>query len=76
MSVAEVLASIVERACLYVPEAPVGAANIKRPKALTEFEKFSKEALTADVKVYPKEAFSKVKKVPAASVASNLVRFK
>ena len=65
MSVAEVLASIVERACLYVPEAPVGAANIKRPKALT-----------ADVKVYPKEAFSKVKKVPAASVASNLVRFK
>ena len=46
MDVAELLAVIVERACLYVPKAPVGASNIKMPKeAFTEPEKFPKEAL-------------------------------
>ena len=70
MNVAEILSAIVERACLYVPETPVGATNAKRSKALNK-EKVPKEALTPDVKVFPKEALTRVEKVP---VASNLVR--
>ena len=61
MDVAEVLAMIVERACLYVPEAS-GATKVKKPKRLTE------------ELVYPKEALTSVNKVPVAS--SNFVRFK
>ena len=79
MSIAEVLASIVERACHYVPEKSIGASNVKRSEGGTyqTFEKdLPNEALSAVAKVYPKEAFSKVKKVPAASVASDLVRNK
>ena len=69
MDSAEVLAMIVEQACLYVPETPVGIKNVKSSKEeLTEVEKF------------PKEAFSTVKilKVALTSVsgASNLVRIK
>ena len=70
MDVAEVLAMIVERACLYVPEAPAGVRNVKRPKTFTEFEKVPKEALS-NVES-PKEEL-RVVKVPV--VASNLVRF-
>ena len=80
MDTAEVVASIVERACLYVPDAPVGESktmtrfrSVKMSKeTFTEFEKFPKEALTKEV--VPKEAFSEIKKVPAASVASDFVR--
>ena len=71
MDVAEVLATIVERACLYVPEAS-GATKVKKPKRLTEELEYPKEALSAVDKV-PKEALTRVEKVPM--VASNLVRF-
>ena len=72
MDVAEVLATIVERACLYVPEVS-GTANVKKPKRLTEESEYPKEALSAVDKVFPKEALTRVEKVPM--VASNLVRF-
>ena len=69
MDSAEVLAMIVEQACLYVPETPVGIKNVKSSKEeLTEVEKFPKETFST-VKV-SKEALTSV------SGASNLVRFK
>ena len=61
MDVAEVLSAIVEEACRYEPDVPVGKKNVKRFKALTSVE--AKEALTS---VEPK--------VIVAS--SDLVRFK
>ena len=67
MDVAEVLASIVEQACLYESEVPVGVQNIKRSKALTSVE--PKEARTSGEQ---KEALTRVEKVP--NVASDLVR--
>ena len=73
MDVAEVLSAIVEQACMYVPETPVGATNMKRSKALNK-EKVPKETLTPDVKVSPIEALTSVEKVSV--VASDLVRFK
>ena len=70
MDIAEVLAMIVERACLYVP---VGITDLKRPKkAFSEKEQVPKEA-PFNVEKSPKEALS-FEKVPAA--ASNLVRIK
>ena len=63
METAEVLAMIVEQACLYVPETAVGTDS-KRPK-----KAFS------NVKS-PKEKLSEVEKVSVASVSPNLVRFK
>ena len=81
MDVAEVLAMIVERACLFVPDVPVGVTKskanfrVKMPKEVfTEFEKFPNEALTP-VDTVPNEALTSVKKVPVASVASDFVRF-
>ena len=82
MDVAEVLAMIVERACLFVPDIPVGVSakskanfRVKMPKeTFTEFEKFPNEALTP-VDTVPNEALTSVKKVPVASVASDFVRF-
>ena len=71
MDTADVLASIVERACLYVPEAPAGVKNVKRPKAFTEFEKVPKEALS---NVESPNEELRVVKVPV--VASDLVRIK
>ena len=73
MDVAEVLSAIVEEACLYVPESPVGE-TFKRSKGLTRQVKVPKEAPTDSAKAYPKEALTRVEKVPV--VASNLVRFK
>ena len=73
MDVADVLSIIVERACIYAPEPPVGVTNVKRPKAFTEMEKFPKEKLIKEV--VPNEELSVVK-VPAASVASDFVRIK
>ena len=65
MDTAELLSTIVERACLFVPG----------PKEeLTKALKFPKEAHTDSEKVYPKEALTSVNKVPVAS--SNFVRFK
>ena len=79
MDVAEILAAIVEQACLYEPDVPVSKPKtrfrVKGPKEeLTESLKFPKEAHTDSEKVYPKEALTSVNKVPM--VASNLVRFK
>ena len=71
MDVAEVLAMIVERACLYVPEVS-GATNVKKPKRLTEESEYPKEALSAVDKVFPKEALTRVEKVFVAS--TDLVR--
>ena len=65
MDTAELLSTIVERACLYVPG----------PKEeLTKALKFPKEAHTDSEKVYPKEALTSVAQVPV--VASDLVRIK
>ena len=74
MDVAELLAVIVERACLYVPKVPVGASNIKRPNEAFSKVKFPKEEHTDSENVYPKEALTSVNKVPV--VASDLVRIK
>ena len=73
MNTAEILAAIVEKACLFVPDVPVGVSNAKKPKRLTEESQYPKEALSEVDKVSPKETFSEVAKVPM--VASNLVRF-
>ena len=75
MDVAEVLAMIVERACLYVPEAS-GATKVKKPKRLTEELESPKEALTPVETVFPKAALtSVVNKVPVGAASSNFVRF-
>ena len=66
MDAAEVLSAIVEEACRFVPESPVGE-TIKSPKALTRVEQ--KEARTS---VEQREALTSVKKVSV--VASDLVR--
>ena len=81
MDTAEILAAIVEQACLYVPEMFVGESKTKqfsskRPmqvlkEELTEIEKFPKEALTQVES--PKEAHPRVVKVP---VASDFVSYK
>ena len=71
LDVAEVLSAIVEQACLYVPESPVGVTNIEKSErgAYRGF-KVPKVVLFED-KDSPKEALTVVK-VPAAS--SNFVR--
>ena len=61
MDTAEVLSMIVERACVFVPDVPVGVSNTK---------KFPNEEPTS-VKV-PNEEPTRVVKVPM--VTSNLVR--
>ena len=68
MDTAEILAAIVEQACRYVPEMPVG---VEKPKRLTKEFLYPKEALFKDDKGSPKEALTVVK---APAVASNLVR--
>ena len=78
MDVAEVLSAIVEQACLYTPE-PSAGETMKRSKALTRVE--IKEARTSseEKETFPsgeKEALTTVKKVPAVSGVSNLVRIK
>ena len=66
MDVSEVLAMIVEEACLYVPELPVGETFKRRVQV-------PKEELTK-VKVIPKEALTSVEKVPMG--ASDFVSYK
>ena len=71
MDTAEILSVIVEQACLYDPEMPVGVQNMKRSKALTKV-KAPNEALT-EVKV-SNGPLTSVEKAPM--VASDLVRLK
>ena len=73
MDVAEVLSIIVERACAYAPEPPVGVNNVKRPKAFTEMEKFPKEKLIKEV--VPNEERTSVEQ-KFIGVSSDLVIFK
>ena len=84
MDVADVLSAIVEEACRYESDVPVGKKNVKRFKALTSVEAKealtsveAKEAFTDGEKVFPKAAFtSVVNKVPVVAASSNFVRFK
>ena len=71
MDVSEVLAMIVEEACLYVPELPVGE-TFKRPKGLTRRVQVPKEEPTR-VEAVPNETLLEVVKVP---VASDFVSYK
>ena len=83
MDVADVLSAIVEEACRYEPDVPVGIKNVKRFKALTSVEAKealtsveAKEAFTDGEKVFPKAALtSVVNKVPVVAASSNFVRF-
>ena len=75
MDAAEVLSAIVEEACRYEPDVPVGIKNVKRFKALTSVE--AKEALTsveakeALTSVEAKEAFTDSEKIfPKAALTS------
>ena len=83
MDIAEILSIIVERACSYIPDVPVGESGIrKRPVPskidkvlkgpLTDGEKVSKETFTVDVNVPIEERTSVEKKV---LVSSDFVRF-
>ena len=73
MDAAEVLSIIVERACSYAPEAPVGKMFNDPKEERTKGLRFPKEALTDSEKGSPNEALPRVeKKVPVA--ASDLVR--
>ena len=74
MAVAEVLAAIVERACLYAPEIKTTKFSWEKPnEASTEVEKDSEGAYQS--KKVAKEALTSVEpKVIVAS--SDLVRFK
>ena len=74
MNTAEILAAIVEKACLFVPDVPVGVSNAKKPKRPIKESQYPNEALSEVDKV-SKEALTSVeKKVFVAS--SDLVRFK
>ena len=69
MDTAEVLSMIVERACVFVPDVPVGVSNTKKSEGSIR-AKFPSEEPTS-VKV-PNEEPTRVVKVPM--VTSNLVR--
>ena len=70
------LSTIVERACMYVPDVPVGVSNAKRSEGGIFRRKVPKETLTVSEKSFPIEALPSVDKVPVVSGASDLVRFK
>ena len=73
MDTSEILAAIVEQACLYVPDVSVGAPKAKRPKkAFSDELKVPNEALSKVES--PIETLTSAVKVPVA--ASNLVRSK
>ena len=83
MDIAEILSIIVERACSYIPDVPVGESRIRKRPApskidkvlkgpLTDGEKVSKETFTVDVNVPIEERTSVEKKV---LVSSDFVRF-
>ena len=71
MDVAEVLSVIVEEACRYVPEMPVGE-TFKRPKGLTRVNVPKEEPTRVES---PKVALTSVDdKVPIVAASSNFVR--
>ena len=70
------LSTIVERACMYVPDVSVGVLNAKRSEGGIFRRKVPKETLTVSEKSFPIEALPRVDKVPVVSGASDLVRFK
>ena len=70
------LSTIVERACMYVPDVPVGVSNAKRSEGGIFRRKVPNETLTVSEKSFPIEALPSVNKVPVVSGASDLVRFK
>ena len=70
------LSTIVERACMYVPDVPVGVSNVKRSEGGIFRRKVPKETLTVSEKSFPIEPLPSVDKVPVVSGASDLVRFK
>ena len=70
MDTAEVLASIVEQACLFVPDVPVGVSNAKKSEGSISRVKFPNEESTS-VKVTNEEP-TRVVKVPM--VTSDFVR--
>ena len=70
MDTAEVLSMIVERACQFVPDVPVGVSNTKKSEGSISRVKFPNEESTS-VKVTNEEP-TRVVKVPM--VTSNLVR--
>ena len=73
MDTSEILAAIVEQACLYVPDVSVGASNAKRPKkAFSDELKVPNEALSKVES--PNETLTSVVKVSGAS--PDLVRYK
>ena len=75
MDTAEILAAIVEQACIYVPEMPVGVTNVETfERGAYHGKKVPKETLTT-VDKFPNEKLSEVLKVPVVA-SSNLVRFK
>ena len=74
MNTAEILAAIVEKACLFVPDVPVGVSNAKKPKRPIKESQYPKEALSEVDKVSQEALTSVEKKVFVAS--SDLVRFK
>ena len=78
MDVSEVLAAIVERACVYTPEIPVGVSNLK--EALIRVEKGSEEGGSHGRKKALKKALFDADKVPMVepvrgSVYPDLVRY-
>ena len=73
MSASEVLAAIVEQACAYIPESSVDVSKLEKSAGAYRDKKVSKEAFSKDKS--PKEALTRVEKVPVASVASDFVRF-
>ena len=70
MDTAEVLSMIVERACQFVPDVPVGASNTKKSEGSISRVKFPNEESTS-VKVTNEEP-TRVVKVPM--VTSDFVR--
>ena len=70
MDTAEVLSMIVERACLLVPDVPVGVSNTKKSEGSISRVKFPNEESTS-VKVTNEEP-TRVVKVPM--VTSDFVR--
>ena len=75
MDVAEILSAIVEQACLYVPDVPVGETmpKLKIPKGVFNKGQVPKEALTADDTVSPIGALTSVEKVRVVA-SSDFVR--
>ena len=71
MATAEVLSTIVERACLYIPEKSVGVSSAK--EALTRFEKGFEGGRAFQSRNVPKEELSEGLKVSEGAFQSKNV---